>query len=432
MDTVVVGAGFTGIAAAWELSKAGHSVTLLEYSHQPGGLAAGFKADGWEWPLEYHYHHIFASDKAIQSIIQDMGLAHLVSFTSTLTGILRNKHISPIDSPMTLMKLPFIPFIDKCRIGATLAFLKLTNQWQILEKITASSFLARTMGKIGYEALWEPLLVGKFGIFANQINAAWFWARIKARTKKLGYFEHGFAGMAEAMVTVLKKKGVTIVYGSQVETLTESASGNIEVSYSKNGKTHQLLADQALVTLPASQVLKLVDSLPQSLRNNLSKLQSLGAITVILELDTPLFKDGWYWLNINDPKPFLAVVEHTNFVEAKHYGNKSIVYIGKYLPVTDPLYASSDQEIIKLFTEGLGNIPDTNPLVISRSWVNRAPFAQPIAPVHQSRNIPPQVLWPGKLYWASMQHIYPWDRGTNFAVEAGINIAKKMDSTTQH
>ncbi len=427
MDTVVIGAGFTGIAAAWELSQSGHNVTVLEYSHQPGGLAAGFKAKGWRWPLEYHYHHIFASDNAILKLIEDMGLTHLVSFSTTLTGVLRNNRISPIDSPVTLMRLPFIPFIDKCRIGVTLAFLKITNRWQMLEKVTASSFLTRTMGKRGYEELWKPLLVGKFGRYADKINAAWFWARIKARTKKLGYFDHGFAGMAEAMISVLKKNGVTIAYGSQVEKIAEDPSGKVVIRYSQNGKTLKLLADQALVTLPATQVTKLVNSLPQSLHAKLSKLTSLGAITVVFELEGPLFKKGWYWLNINDPKPFLAVVEHTNFVDAKHYGNKSIVYVGKYLSPTDPLYASNDEKIVQLFTEHLSTIPETNPLTISRSWVNRAPFAQPIAPINQSMNLPPHVISPGKIYWTSMQHIYPWDRGTNFAVGAGVSIVQKMN-----
>ena len=431
MDTVVIGAGFSGIAAAWELSQSGHNVTVLEYSHQPGGLAAGFKAKGWEWPLEYHYHHIFASDTAILKLIEDMDLTHLVSFSTTLTGVLREHRISPIDSPATLMRLPFIPFIDKCRIGVTLAFLKITNGWRMLEKVTTSSFLTQTMGKRGYEELWKPLLVGKFGRYADKINAAWFWARIKARTKKLGYFDHGFAGMAEAMITVLKKNGVIIEYGSQVEKVTETSNGKIAIRYRQKGKLRELLADQALITLPATQVTKIVDSLPESLHTKLSKLKSLGAITVVLELASPLFKKGWYWLNINDPKPFLAVVEHTNFVDAKHYGNKSIVYVGKYLSPTDPLYASSDKEIVQLFTKHLASIPETNPLTISRSWVNRAPFAQPIAPINQSKNLPPQVILPGKIYWTSMQHIYPWDRGTNFAVGAGVSIVQKMNEDVQ-
>src|SRR5690606_24959063 len=49
---VVVGAGITGLSAAYDLLGAGHRVTLLEGADHTGGLAAGFRDERWEWPLE--------------------------------------------------------------------------------------------------------------------------------------------------------------------------------------------------------------------------------------------------------------------------------------------------------------------------------------------------------------------------------------------
>jgi hypothetical protein len=44
-----------------------------------------------------------------------------------------------------------------------------------------------------YELMWEPLMIGKFGErYARLVNMAWMWARIKARTTRLGTFEGGF------------------------------------------------------------------------------------------------------------------------------------------------------------------------------------------------------------------------------------------------
>ena len=39
----IVGAGITGLTAAYELGKAGHSVTVFEKDTFAGGLASGFK-----------------------------------------------------------------------------------------------------------------------------------------------------------------------------------------------------------------------------------------------------------------------------------------------------------------------------------------------------------------------------------------------------
>jgi hypothetical protein len=50
--------------------------------------------------------------------------------------------------------------------------------------------------------------------------------------------------------------------------------------------------------------------------------------------------------------------------------------------------------------------------------------------VNHSEKIPPlETPLPG-VYWASMSHVYPWDRGTNYAVELGRRVAKLMVGQT--
>ena len=61
----IIGAGITGLTAAYDLAGAGHEVLVWEAAEQVGGLASGFRDDGWEWPLDRFYHHIFATDAAI-------------------------------------------------------------------------------------------------------------------------------------------------------------------------------------------------------------------------------------------------------------------------------------------------------------------------------------------------------------------------------
>ena len=61
----IIGAGITGLTAAYELSKAGHQVTVLESTERAGGLARTFSDERWEWPLEIFYLHAFTSDQAL-------------------------------------------------------------------------------------------------------------------------------------------------------------------------------------------------------------------------------------------------------------------------------------------------------------------------------------------------------------------------------
>jgi hypothetical protein len=53
----------------------------------------------------------------------------------------------------------------------------------------------------------------------------------------------------------------------------------------------------------------------------------------------------------------------------------------------------------------------------------KVPFAQPIIPVNYSKIIPPLETPLKNVYLANIQQVYPWDRGTNYAVELGEKVA---------
>lgn len=54
-DTIVIGSGIGGMAAAAALSKVGHTVLLLEQHQTLGGLTHSFSRDGFTWDVGIHY-----------------------------------------------------------------------------------------------------------------------------------------------------------------------------------------------------------------------------------------------------------------------------------------------------------------------------------------------------------------------------------------
>jgi hypothetical protein len=56
------------------------------------------------------------------------------------------------------------------------------------------------------------------------------------------------------------------------------------------------------------------------------------------------------------------------------------------------------------------------------------PFAQPIVPVNYSKIIPGLTTPLKNVFLANMEQVYPWDRGTNYAVELGQRVARKIIS----
>jgi phytoene dehydrogenase-like protein len=93
--------------------------------------------------------------------------------------------------------------------------------------------------------MWEPLMNGKFGErYAKQVNMAWMWARIKARTTRLGTFEGGFQAFANRFADHLRSLGVEIRLSTLVKRITPAKQGGIVVQTSEG----EVYYDQCLAT----------------------------------------------------------------------------------------------------------------------------------------------------------------------------------------
>jgi len=425
MHIAIIGAGYAGMSAAYDLTRAGHQVTIFEADSQPGGLAAGFKSPGWDWSVEKFYHHWFASDQHMLGLIDELGLSEKVLFPRPFTVMQHKDQWYPFDSILQALLFPGLGWgLNKVRFGLVGLYLRLTKNWQALEKVTADRWMRKWAGKTVYEKMWQPLLIGKFGPFYQEVNMAWFWARMHARTTRLGTYQGGFQAFADDFAAKLQGLGVVFVYESRV-TGIEPATGGLQVMTATGPQSF----DQVLVTTSPGLLTRLAPVLPPEYLDGLLKLKHMGAIVMTLSINHQLSRQGYYWFNI--PKaagyPFLAVVEHTNFVPSEHFGGDHILYCGDYLEVNHPYFAMSDEELLETFVPGIQRLnPAFDRSWIKQVWVHRAQYAQPVPLVNHSQNIPAiQTPIPG-LFFASMSQVYPWDRGTNFAVEIGRKAAKLM------
>ena len=426
-STAIIGAGFGGLAAAWDLARAGRRVTIFEAASVPGGLAAGFKEPHWDWYVEKFYHHWFQSDRHMLGLIEELGLSDKVVFPRPFTVLLHDERWYPFDSIPRALAFPGLGFgFDKLRFGLVGLYLKLTNNWKALERQTAHEWMRKWAGRQIYETMWEPMLIGKFGPFYQDVNMAWFWARLKARTTRLGTYTGGFQRFADDFAARLSKMGVDIRYGSPVKVITPGEDGALAVTTAGSGPEP---FDQVLSTTSPGLFARLVPSLPAGYLAGLESLQHMGAVVLIYSLKHQLSTRGYYWFNIpkNTGYPFLALVEHTNFISPERFGGDHIVYCGDYLPVGHEHFSLSQEELAARFTPHLKKLnPAFSPDWINKTWLFRTPYAQPVPLLNHSANIPAIRTPVAGLYFASMSQVYPWDRGTNFAVEIGRLAAEMM------
>jgi protoporphyrinogen oxidase len=438
-NIAIIGAGFGGLAAAYDHLKAGNTVTIYESTDQVAGLAAGFKEPHWDWSIERFYHHWFASDQHMLGLIAELGWSDRVIFQRPFTVIYWEGKFHPFDSifsniPLFLLK--HFSLIDVIRYGSVGAYLRFSPIWKPLEKETAAGWTRRWFGRHIFETQWGPLLDSKFGEKnARQVNMAWLWARLHSRTTRLGTFQGGFQAFADAFAARLREMGAHIRLSTPVTEVRAgvgTGNGNGCVEVISAGET--AVYDQCLVTTSPGLLARMAPGLPGDYLRGLLDLKHMGAVVMVVSLKRQLSDQGYYWFNL--PKsagfPFLALVEHTNFVDPVHFGGDHLVYAGDYLENDHEYFNLSQEELLKRFLPAFEKInPQFKPDWVKKSWLFKSNYAQPIPMVNHSANIPAvQTPIPG-LYFASMSQVYPWDRGTNFAVEIARRAAKLMLSDGQ-
>jgi protoporphyrinogen oxidase len=415
MRVAIIGGGLTGLTAGHRLAKLGHQVTIFEKEKKLGGLASGFKKESWHWSLEDFFHHFFTDDHELKQLLAELKLSSKLFYVRPKSSIYKSGQITQFDSPLSLMTSPHLSLFEKGRAGLATLFLKTSTDWPKLEKITAENWLKKAYGKNVYQILWQPLLEAKFASHAKDISMAWFWARIKKRSFSLGYLEGGFSILISKLANKIRDYQGKIYLNKKINQYQDLSSfGNF---------------DHAIFTVPASVFSEIFSrKLSASYQAKLRQLKMIGAINLILVLKEKFLEDNTYWLNINETSfPFVAVVEHTNLVSSEHYGNNCLLYIGGYYPQNHRYFKTKRKAILKEFLPYLKKIkPGFHQSLIIDSRLSTDLYAQPIVGINHSRLILKKETPIPKVFLANMQMVYPWDRGANYAIKLGEEVANQV------
>jgi len=402
----IIGGGITGLTLAYRLSSQ-NRVTVFEKEKILGGLAAGFKKENWQWPLENFYHHFFPSDKETIKLLKELNLAYF--FSRPKTSIYQRGQIDQFDSAISLLAYPHLNLYQKLRAGTAIATLKTIPNEKLLGEKLATRTFPRLIGNKAYQVLLEPLLWGKFGRQMNQVSAVWLWARIKKRSQKLGYIKNGHQHLIDRLISEIKNN-----------------KGQIKANYPIKNLSQLKNFSKIIVTTSPQIFLEITSNLPKEYQSRLASIKTLAALNLILVTKRPLLTDNTYWLNINDKNfPFVALVQHTNFIDPHFYGGNHILYIGGYYPQNHPYLKMNKEKLLKEFLPYLQKInPHFHQSSIIDYRSSKSLYAQPL--VTPDYKIPSHQTPIPNIYLACMEQIYPWDRGINYAIETANKLASLL------
>ena len=434
MRVGIIGGGVAGLAAAYHLTKEGHFAEVFEVAPFLGGQASTFDVFGGR--LERGYHHLFVSDTEIADLIQELGLGGKLAWLESTVGFYHGGKIWDFASPMDLLRFKPLPFLDRIRVGFWTFILQKTKSYSKFEGVTARDWLSKRMGRRGYEVIWEPLLRGKFGEFYDKIGMTWIWNKVTLRVasrkgagqvEHLGYPMGSFGEVIEVLADRIAQQGGVIHTSASVTQIVEAdgSATAMEVQL-EGGETERREYDAIIATTPSYVFTRLAPAMPPEYQSKLENVDYLSAVLMVMVMDRPFTNK--YWMNIADPTmPFVALIEHTNLIDKELYGGKHILYISNYPSRDNELYQMSGDELMDLFVPHLQKInPD-----FERSWVieyhhHRVDGAQPIVGVNYGAGIPDHRTPVQGLYLANTTQIYPEDRGTNYSVRMGRQVARMV------
>ncbi|NYT21469.1 MAG: NAD(P)/FAD-dependent oxidoreductase [Methanomicrobiales archaeon] len=403
MKVCIVGGGLAGLAAALRLGSR-HEVDIYEKRGHLGGCLSSHRVDDF-W-IEQFYHHCFAEDRQLFSLLSELGLEDRLEWLKGTTGYFAGKTIYPLNTPAEILRYPLLSLTDK----AKLALLTLRSSgWDTdtLDTITAEEFIIRELGTRTYESFFEPLMRSKFGDLRNQVSAAWLIGRIAIRSnrglsgERLGYLKGGFQVLVDALAEAAGRDCTVRLHDPVTGISRESGEWRV------NGRRY----DAIISTIP-----------PQALRHiggpDLPPLPYQGAACLALGLDDQV-TNGIYWLNMKDPGPYGAVITHTNFVPVERYDGH-IVYLASYF--TGDLPARADAVMRDHFCRTFG-IRDS-----SIRWERMAvePLAGPVFTTGYRKLIP--AYQAKGFYWAGMfsPSNYP-ERSMEGSIAAGYAAAAELE-----
>ena len=446
MKVAVIGAGVTGLTAAYRLTAAGHDCDVYERWPGLGGQVATREVPGGD-RLEHYYHHLFPTDREIVALYEELGMGDAVEWRPSSVAVLADGGQHPFNGPLDLLRFRPLSLPARIRMGAGIVALqRLAHSVERFEAMTAREMVRRWLGREAWEVLWGPLLRAKFGERADDISAAWLWSKLtlrrriegrSARQELLGYPRGGWEPLLETLAArsgrVLTDTPARRIWREEGRLVVEAGAAD---SFRRGLDPGEFDAagresyDAVVATVPSDIFLSLLDrglrdEVGAEYAERVSAAEYQAALCLVLELDRPF--SPFYWTNVADDVPFIGLIEHTNFVPPERYAGRRFLYVANYVDRDDPLLDLEPDDLLARYLDGLRVV---NP-AFDRDWIRdirlyREPAAQPVVTVGHHERIPPLRTPAAGLVLANTTQIYPEDRGTNYSVRLGGQAAQAV------
>jgi protoporphyrinogen oxidase len=319
----IIGGGPAGLTAAYLLAKKNTKLTLLEASPEFGGISRTVEQNGWRFDIGGH--RFFTKVERVEHFWNEILGPEDFLLRPRMSRIFYNDKF--FDYPLrALNALKGLGFLEATRCVASYLWVRISPP---KDQSNFEGWVASRFGWRLYSIFFKTYTEKVWGISANSIQASWaaqriknlslpsaIWNAVKPKNKNqtqitslIEQFRYPKLGPGMMWETCAEKTASmsersTIIKSAKVNKISQSKSGLLQVSYSRENHESTQSFDHIITTMPLRDLINSLDPLPPSdVLQAATRLKYRDFLTVALVVPMQYsFPDNWIYIHSSKVK----------------------------------------------------------------------------------------------------------------------------------
>ena len=365
---VVLGAGMTGLSAAWKLSEKGWDVHVVESRPDIGGMSSCFEWKGMR--LDYGPHKMYSQLSVfseVMSLFDDEELNRIPK--KSRIRLLGKFFEYPLKTQQLLVKVnpikssDFVMSYGMATARNMVAKKEDTNYETYMINRFGSSIYNTVFGPYAAKAWGDPKMLDK-SLAESRIAVPSLLEMLKRMVignkgqpelsaSEFHYPKKGVDEIARKMLA--KSSNVKLHLSSKVKRLRFSNMNISSVEIESEGKAETINADFVISTIPLKSLSNLLPNVPESVNDSLNNLNLRRLMLVMIEVEKErLFSDNWIFFP-ESKYIFNRISEQKGFSPSMVGDGKTVLCVEVTTDEDSHVWKMADEEVLSECLVGLSD-----------------------------------------------------------------------------
>jgi len=392
-DTVILGAGMTGLTAAYALQRHGCPVQVLEKSRAVGGASRTVR---WqEFRFDLGGHRLYSRDPEVLGLVREL-LGDEVLTVQRISRIYLRRRF--VDYPLSFFNaLGALGPLTSLAVGLSYVCEKANGIFRERSIKTFEDWVVSQFGRKLYEIYFKGYSEKVWGVPCTELSADFAGQRIKGMSlwealkgmfrmngqrpdSLVGEFLYprlGFGRIPETMAQALPSDRVRLS-ASVVRVVHDGT--RVRAACVKDGSTERRYdADYVISTIPVSDLVEMMDPpLPEDVREAARGLRYRDMIIMFLALDRERVTQD-HWIYFPDPDTsFGRIHEPKNWSPAMAPPDKTGLVVEEFCQQHEPIWDEPDEVLLERAARQLEELGLIEASEVAGGCVTRLPKAYPL------------------------------------------------------